>query len=289
MLATPALAADTRAAAATANRLFTGKERDAESGLDYFGARYVSSAQGRWTSPDAINLTDERVPNPSNTLNKYIYGGNNPLKFIDPDGRDITLFYTETGPAGHYWMEAYDPASKQSATLDFGPAAGASRISEALGLDVPGDTNYAAHMTSADDIRKNYSSLTIQTNPVETQEAITAIKSSNASLTKYNVYGPNCTTVCRDILRKILHLDSVAVSPNELWFEAYSKWSKSTVPPAQTKHGEDYGNPRYGTNTFDFVWTLLQQQSQQQPSQQLTPQVTTKICFADENGKQICQ
>ena len=50
-----------------------------------------------------------------------------------------------------YWMEAHDPASKQSATLDFGPAGGASRISEVLGLDVPGDTNYAAHMTSADD------------------------------------------------------------------------------------------------------------------------------------------
>ena len=32
--------------------LFTGKERDAESGLDFFGARYVSGAQGRFTSPD---------------------------------------------------------------------------------------------------------------------------------------------------------------------------------------------------------------------------------------------
>ncbi len=37
----------------TSNTLkFTGKERDVESGLDYFGARYLSSAQGRWTSPD---------------------------------------------------------------------------------------------------------------------------------------------------------------------------------------------------------------------------------------------
>ena len=35
------------------NRFFTGKERDAETGLDYFGFRYLSSAQGRWTSPDA--------------------------------------------------------------------------------------------------------------------------------------------------------------------------------------------------------------------------------------------
>ena len=32
--------------------LFTGKERDAETGLDFFGARYMSSAQGRFTSVD---------------------------------------------------------------------------------------------------------------------------------------------------------------------------------------------------------------------------------------------
>jgi RHS repeat-associated protein len=31
---------------------FTGKERDAETGLDYFGARYYGGAQGRFTSPD---------------------------------------------------------------------------------------------------------------------------------------------------------------------------------------------------------------------------------------------
>lgn len=32
--------------------LYTGKERDAETGLDFFGARYFSAAQGRFTSPD---------------------------------------------------------------------------------------------------------------------------------------------------------------------------------------------------------------------------------------------
>jgi RHS repeat-associated protein len=31
---------------------FSGKERDAESGLDYFGARYYASGMGRWMSPD---------------------------------------------------------------------------------------------------------------------------------------------------------------------------------------------------------------------------------------------
>lgn len=96
----------------------------------------MSAAQGRWTSPDAINLTDERIFNPANTLNKYIYGGNNPLKYTDPDGRDITLFYTETGAAGHFWMAAYNQANGEAAVLDFGPAAGASRVREVLGLDV---------------------------------------------------------------------------------------------------------------------------------------------------------
>jgi RHS repeat-associated protein len=68
---------------------FTGKERDAETGLDYFGARYFSAAQGRFTSPDwsenprpipYADLTDPQ------TLNLYGYVRNNPLSKADPDG-----------------------------------------------------------------------------------------------------------------------------------------------------------------------------------------------------------
>ena len=83
--------------------IFTGKERDAESGNDYFGARYYASSMGRWLSPDRLNLTDDRVVNPANTLNKYVYGGNNPLKYVDPDGKDITIFYENSflSPPGH--------------------------------------------------------------------------------------------------------------------------------------------------------------------------------------------
>jgi RHS repeat-associated protein len=69
--------------------MFTGKERDSESGLDYFGARYYGSALGRWTSPD-WSETPQAVPyalisNPQ-TLNLYSYVRNNPLVWIDPDG-----------------------------------------------------------------------------------------------------------------------------------------------------------------------------------------------------------
>jgi RHS repeat-associated protein len=68
---------------------FTGKERDSETGLDYFGARYLSSAQGRFTSPDwsarpvAVPYSD--LTNPQ-SLNLYAYVLNNPLKNRDLDG-----------------------------------------------------------------------------------------------------------------------------------------------------------------------------------------------------------
>jgi len=69
---------------------FTGKERDSESGLDYFGARYFSSAQGRFTSPDPIWIKIDRLLDPQR-LNLYSYGRNNPLKFKDPTGMDLVL------------------------------------------------------------------------------------------------------------------------------------------------------------------------------------------------------
>ena len=70
-------------------RKFTGKERDAETGLDYFGARYLSSAQGRFTSPD-WSPTPQAVPyadlTDPQTLNLYSYVRNNPLSRADADG-----------------------------------------------------------------------------------------------------------------------------------------------------------------------------------------------------------
>jgi RHS repeat-associated protein len=63
---------------------YTGKERDAESGLDFFGARYFSGGQGRFTSADPL-LNSAHPWNPQ-TWNRYAYGLNNPLKFTDPTG-----------------------------------------------------------------------------------------------------------------------------------------------------------------------------------------------------------
>jgi RHS repeat-associated protein len=67
------------------NYKFTGKERDAETGLDYFGARYYSNGLGRWLTPDKP-FADQIAHRPQ-SWNLYAYGRNNPLGFSDSDGR----------------------------------------------------------------------------------------------------------------------------------------------------------------------------------------------------------
>jgi len=75
------------------NPKFTGKPRDYETtlGLDYFGARYFSAAQGRFTTPD-WSAKPQPIPygdlgNPQ-TFNQYSYVRNNPLRYTDPDGHE---------------------------------------------------------------------------------------------------------------------------------------------------------------------------------------------------------
>jgi RHS repeat-associated protein len=72
------------------DRLFTGQRRDS-TGLYYYGARYYDPTIGRFISADTI------VPDPFNpqSLNRYSYCLNNPLKYIDP--------------TGHFLVEQFEP------------------------------------------------------------------------------------------------------------------------------------------------------------------------------------
>ncbi|HET8670480.1 MAG TPA: RHS repeat-associated core domain-containing protein, partial [Candidatus Saccharimonadales bacterium] len=81
---------------------FTAKERDTETGLDYFLARYYSNLQGRFTSPDEFSggpdelfdFAESAAANPTfyadltdpQSINKYQYSYGNPLRYVDPDG-----------------------------------------------------------------------------------------------------------------------------------------------------------------------------------------------------------
>lgn len=68
------------------NYKFTGKERDAESNLDNFEARYYSSQTGRFMSPDDP-FADQDTGDPE-SWNLYTYVRNNPLRYTDPDGHN---------------------------------------------------------------------------------------------------------------------------------------------------------------------------------------------------------
>lgn len=74
----------------TQPRRFTGKERDTETGWDYFGARYYGSRIGRFTTTDPAYAIQENLLDPQR-WNKYAYARNNPLRFVDPDGRRVKV------------------------------------------------------------------------------------------------------------------------------------------------------------------------------------------------------
>ena len=67
---------------------FTGKERDTESGNDFFFARYYGSAVGRFVSPDSGVDQDEGNPQ---SWNLYSYVQNNPLSRVDEDGHSVNV------------------------------------------------------------------------------------------------------------------------------------------------------------------------------------------------------
>jgi len=75
---------------------FTGKMRDTETNLDYFGARYFSSGMGRWMSPDwaakPTTVPYAQFGDPQ-SLNLYDYVSNSPVSKQDGDGHLISIYH----------------------------------------------------------------------------------------------------------------------------------------------------------------------------------------------------
>ncbi len=96
---------------------FTGQKLDASSGLLYYGARYYDAAIGRFAQPDSI------MPNPYNpqSLNRYSYTLNNPVRYTDPTGHCVPEEcggaygdVDDEGPSMEELFEAYQKVQKEA-------------------------------------------------------------------------------------------------------------------------------------------------------------------------------
>jgi RHS repeat-associated protein len=72
---------------------FAGNKKDDETGLNYFGARYMDSALGRFSAPDPVGPVDsktgkinDKVLKEPQRINAYAYGLNNPGHYVDRNG-----------------------------------------------------------------------------------------------------------------------------------------------------------------------------------------------------------
>jgi hypothetical protein len=228
---------------------------------------------GRFMSPDPINLTEERLLHPSNTLNKYAYAVNNPLKYVDDDGKDITIFYERPSlfppSAGHILMTAENQQTGDAAVMSFGPIREGFGDAERTlaGMSQVSTSEFGLAGATADSLRQQYASLTIQTTPEEAQQVIDWINQHGgveALAGGYMLYDQNCTTVCRDALKMINKIaqGNNDWSPQGFWKTAFSQYAnpywQNNFGWTGSQPGVNYGQPRGGYDPFQLLQILSQ-------------------------------
>jgi RHS repeat-associated protein len=117
---------------------FTGKERDTETGLDYFGARYYGPKTGRFTTLDPVADLKANLRDPQR-WNRYAYGRDNPLRFVDPDGRLTIIINGTFAPNAEYAQ--HGSAFNAAVSRTFGE--------QAVAFSWSGENNVAARAEAA--------------------------------------------------------------------------------------------------------------------------------------------
>jgi RHS repeat-associated protein len=102
------------------NRIgFTGKPQDTGTGLSYYGARWYDANLGRFISPDPAGFVET---NPV-SFNRYAYANNNPVRYVDPDGRwaeDAVLGVPSLALGINSFVDNIKAGNYLSATVDAG-------------------------------------------------------------------------------------------------------------------------------------------------------------------------
>ena len=99
---------------------FTQKERDIETGLDFFEAKYYDSVQGRFTNPDPLLASG--ISAQPHSWNRYSYCLNKPLNYVDPNGliwQTRTTVKDNVSTTEYKWVWQDDPEEGWERVTDF--------------------------------------------------------------------------------------------------------------------------------------------------------------------------
>jgi len=113
-------------------RRFTGKERDDESGLDYFEMRYYGTTTGRFTSVDPVRAVSAMAD--PQQWNRYAYARNNPLRYLDPHGLYV-FNAAATDQQRDAFRDALESAGRARNNLSGSQRDAVSRALEAYGAE----------------------------------------------------------------------------------------------------------------------------------------------------------
>jgi RHS repeat-associated protein len=191
---------------------FTQKERDNETGLDYFGARYFASTEGRFTSPDPFNIIQMRqsAPNDEKThsafmqfigdprrWNRFAYAVNSPLVFTDKTGLDIMIIEnhkTDGNPIGHTAI-----AITGRGVYSMGNGERGDRRDDKNNILGGGVKDYIIRELS----RRDTTIIIIKTTPEQDAAAAASMEQqavSKPKLGKANIFNDNCTIRVQEAL-----------------------------------------------------------------------------------------
>ena len=222
------------------NYKFTGKERDSETGLDYFGARYYGSNMARLLSADPLMINALRIVNPQR-LNLYAYAVNNPLTFIDPDGKDaIAVNFPALVPAGGHsgiivvhsdGSAMYARFGPQGGTKPYGPGEVVTQKLTPIKFQSNGLPTDASYQQLAQEVAKveGAPAITVGLNYFKTSDADTVALqnwmdqmqaiSDAGNAPDYRVNSQNCATFCiAGLLRaNAIQNRNISIIPNRLF------------------------------------------------------------------------
>ena len=200
----------------------SGKERD-ETGLDYFGARYLSSALGRWTSPDAP-FADQQAGNPQ-SWNLYNYTRNNPLIYIDQNGEKTEIVVgknTENNPFGHISVII------NGVVYSYG-----TNYTNTKG----GNRDWGANASEFLDAQKNIRQtelLELNVTPEQEQSLVSDLESNNPNAEgakEYDVKDNSCVTVIEEPLERTGILEELSTPIIDRAGEIVGNEEKNALTP----------------------------------------------------------